>query len=341
LRSAADRDQHGGSERLAPAWRAPPLGTEGATATILRLQATAGNRAVGRLLARQPQQLPMPWELGPKDPPLSLPDPDEFVFLIGAEENVFNLAKSYYSVVRSELTQRVLYARRDFEPSLDGVLHYLSQLKYPLRQITIVVHGNLDGTLFMALNKADKDQKITPDELRDAVKGGALTKLSDGQITHDTRINIKACNVGHNQQVVELLDEAFGAGAGTVRAAKVKVGYSGDALPREGLTGWWIATHEKLTTEQLVAMLKDKYPTARDRLGEMRHTSGPKAGQSMSDDEKWFELARTATVKVQQFEGRTTYYYVAQSLLGLSPESYESDPTLTATSSYKYSPEEI
>lgn len=285
----------------------------------------------------------MPWELGPSDAERpGLPDPDTIVFLIGAEDDkTLKLADFYYSFRHSGFTERVLRAKKDFAPSLDGVLQYLNQLKYPLKEITLVVHGNLDGTLFMPLNKGDKDRKITPQELHDAVKSGALTKLREGQITHQTRINIKACNVGYNQQVVELLDEAFGSGAGTVRAAKVKVGYSSHTFTKEGLTGWWIATYDKLTTEQLADALKLKYAASVGQLDEMLHTSGPKAGQAMSEDEKWLELAKLATLKVEQHEGRTIYYYVAQSHIQLPQESYESDPTLTATSTYRYTPEEI
>ena len=100
---------------------------------------------------------------------------------------------------------------------------------------------------------------MTTDELQQALHDGVLRPLGDGQITAKTRIRLQACFAGHKATMVNLLDRAFGEGAGTVIAPTEEVGYSNDTWHSEGLSGWWLWAPEKLGPEALATALKGKY----------------------------------------------------------------------------------
>ena len=148
------------------------------------------------------------------------PRPD-YVFIMGADaaksaNTFYKSAERYY---RSHLPKAtfVLTVR-----NLTDLLSYIStNVTVPVGNIYIVTHANEDGTVAFGLNAADKDNQLGVVELRGAlhpVTGTAsgMAKVTT-QVDASTRIHIKGCDLGRTQEMVELLDEAFG-GEGTVTA---------------------------------------------------------------------------------------------------------------------------
>ena len=88
-----------------------------------------------------------------------------------------------------------------------------------------------DGTLSFGIDDKDKDNLLSRDEILHAIveirnKTGIFSDVS-GKIDENTTIKIKGCDLGNNQEIVELLDESFG-GKGTVTAPKSKQRYMPD-----------------------------------------------------------------------------------------------------------------
>jgi len=148
------------------------------------------------------------------------PRPD-FVFIMGADaaksaNKFYTSAERYY---RSHIPKAtfVLTVR-----NLSDLLTYIStNVTVPVGNIYIVTHANEDGTVSFGLDAADKDNRLGVLELRGAlhpVSGTAsgMAKVTK-QVDSKTRIHIKGCDLGRTQEMVELLDEAFG-GEGTVTA---------------------------------------------------------------------------------------------------------------------------
>ena len=303
---------------------------------MLALQRSAGNAAVNRLLARQPAGQ------GAIDTA-----PTDFVFILGAKDDgALKVAEEHYrSVVMSSLTRRVVTRNDMPDLSLDGVFAYLNQFKYPLREITLVVHGTGDGTLQVPLNSSDDDKQTTPDELEKAIKDGVLTPLSDGQITSKTRIRLQACFTGNGPKMVNLLDKAFGEGWGTVIAPTVEVGYQKNVWHDEGLTGWWVKSPVELSPEARAIALKTKYgKSVKLDLGQYQtDTDTHKAGEFIQDqDEMWAELARLAEEHEDTGDdGAKEWTYIANAFTTDNKPEWESNPLLYTKSSYYYMPEEL
>ncbi len=217
---------------------------------LLDLQRTAGNQAVTRYLARQPS--------GAGSGPFQV---HTYVFILGAKDDeALATAKAHYTSALMASPFRKVVTREDMaDPTLSGVFDYLSAVKDPLAEITLVVHGNPDGDLFLPLNAADSDEKTTPDELAQALHDGVLKPLNDGQITDRTRIRLQACFSGHGPRMVNLLDRAFAEGEGVVIAPTVEVAYAKDVWHSEGLSGWWVTSPTPLTPDELAVALKAKY----------------------------------------------------------------------------------
>lgn len=145
----------------------------------------------------------------------------DFVFLMGADtpgsgNPFYQMAEEYYRVHLPQAT--FITNLRNLQAVLS---HIATNITAPIGNLYIVSHANEDGTLSFALNSADSDTRISVNELRTALHpagGGSSTLTSvSTRIDATTRIHIKGCDIGRTQQMVELLDEAFG-GAGTVTA---------------------------------------------------------------------------------------------------------------------------
>ncbi|MGH9980762.1 MAG: DUF4157 domain-containing protein [Nitrososphaeraceae archaeon] len=144
----------------------------------------------------------------------------DYVFIMGIDrrghDNFFEKAKKYYKAHKDYKNATFVENRRN----LDAVLSFIAGIKQPIGKIIIVSHGREDGTLFFGLNGNDKDARLSVTELREALhptSGSSLLKKISDQVDSGTSIQIKGCNIGRNQEIVELIDEAFG-GAGEVIA---------------------------------------------------------------------------------------------------------------------------
>jgi hypothetical protein len=323
------------SQQTPEAAAVPTLGHGTAVELMLALQRTAGNAAVNRLIARQTG--------GAIDR-----TPTEFVFILGAKDDeALRAAKDHYRSPLAWKLNRQVITRDDMaDPSLNGVFDYLSQFKYPISEITLVVHGTGSGALQAPLNSSDMDGETTPDELEKAVDNGVLTPLSDGQITSKTRIRLQACFAGVRPRMVNVLDKAFGEGWGMVIAPTVEVGYAKDVWHSEGLTGWWVKSPHTLLPEELALALKTKYgASVKLDLAQYQEDTPThhKGEQIKDDDEMWAELARTAYPPQtgQDASGVQQFVYIANKFVTKVKPGNEDDPLLYTKSSYRYAPEEL
>jgi hypothetical protein len=110
----------------------------------------------------------------------------------------------------------------------DMLEHLNNTFNDPLGTIFIVSHANEDGTLSFGLNRADRDNRLGVVELRNALRpssGSSSLHQVNHLVDEHTLIKIKGCDLGRNQEVVELFDEAFG-GHGVVTAPTHEQGYS-------------------------------------------------------------------------------------------------------------------
>ena len=313
------------------------LGQGAVVERMLALQRSAGNAAVNRLIARQ----------GAGD--FVEMHPTEFVFILGAKDDAgLEVAKKHYKTPLSSRLHRKVVLREEMpDPSLNGVLVYLSQFEYPISEITIVVHGNPQGDILLPLNKEDTTpERTTPDELEKALNDGVLAPLKGGQITSKTRIRLQACYTGDGPRMVNLLDKAFGEGWGMVIAPTVATGYAKDVWHSEGLSGWFVTSPKSLTLAELTVALKTKYGKS---LGALDKTQYQEATDShhkgewvKDDDEMWAEIARNATESDEPGpDGETQWVYIASAFIQSVKPGYEDDPVLYTKSSYYYMPEEL
>ena len=117
----------------------------------------------------------------------------------------------------------------DNPENLHGILNHLTtNFSNPLGNIFIISHANEDGTLSsLRLDAADQSEGLTVLELRDALNpasGSSSLPTITTQVDDQTRIKIKGCDLGRNQNIVELIDQAFN-GQGTVSAPTHEQGY--------------------------------------------------------------------------------------------------------------------
>jgi hypothetical protein len=185
---------------------------------------------------------------------------------------------------------------------------------------------------------------VTTDELEQALHDGVLRPLNDGQITPKTRIRLQACFAGHAATMVNLLDRAFGDGAGTVVAPTEEVAYSNDTWHSEGISGWWVWAPEKLSPEALSTALQAKYGKSvkLDLSSYLEDTGEHHKGEAMkSEAEMWLELSRKATITERKGDdGKPLFLHVANIYTQRNRAEYEDDPVLYTKSTY-YSPKEI
>jgi hypothetical protein len=99
---------------------------------MLALQRCAGNRAVTRMLAREP--------VADKAPDFA---PARFVFILGPEgDAALKSAVAYYtSALMSSPFMKVITRRDMSDPTLSGVFDYLNAIRYPLDEISLVTTG--------------------------------------------------------------------------------------------------------------------------------------------------------------------------------------------------------
>jgi hypothetical protein len=193
---------------------------------ILALQQAAGNRAVATMvLARQSTTQAAPPTTQTTPPPVQR----SIVAIMGADRagdpNQFYSAALRYWRAHMPDAQFITGQRNlsDLMTAIQGAVGPQERLG----DLIIVSHANEDGTLSFGLNGSDPDPAhLTFQELRGAVSGGTLPQLG-ARVDTQTRIRIKGCDIGRSQQMVDLVDEAFG-GLGVVTAPTHEQHYDWD-----------------------------------------------------------------------------------------------------------------
>jgi hypothetical protein len=174
---------------------------------VLQQEATASP-----ILQRQPTNSPGAQPQTPRR---------DFVFIMGEDRKgdpnqFYTAALAYYKAHLPKAT--FVTSIRNLSDLLDFLL---ANTKGPVGNVYIVSHANEDGTLSFGLDQPNQNKRTGVIELRKALhpQGGGKSSLPDvsSRIDAQTRIHIKGCDIGRTQQMVELIDEAFG-GAGTVTA---------------------------------------------------------------------------------------------------------------------------
>jgi hypothetical protein len=180
-----------------------------------------GHGLVGQMMQQQPTAAASP----------QAPPRHDYVFIMGADPKgtgnpFYTLAARYF---RAHLPAAKMV---EDQRSLTDLLNWIAtNVNAPIGDLYIVSHGNEDGTLAFGLDAADKDAHLSVVELRKALhpSGGGASALGSvaGVVDSQTRIHIKGCDIGRTQEMVELIDEAFG-GAGTVTAPTQEQDYGTD-----------------------------------------------------------------------------------------------------------------
>jgi Domain of unknown function (DUF4157) len=110
----------------------------------------------------------------------------------------------------------------------DLLEHINTHFSQPLANIFIITHANEDGTVSFGFDKSDRDKHTDVRELKKALHptgGGSSSLPSVGKlIDANTRIQIKGCDLGRTNEMLELIDEVFG-GQGQVTAPTHEQGY--------------------------------------------------------------------------------------------------------------------
>ena len=315
----------------APVAHGPPV-----VARMLALQRSAGNRAVTRMLAREP--------VAEKAPDLA---PTRFVFILGPKDDAaLKSAEAYYTLGADDQPVHEGHhpqgherpdARRGLRlPEHDPLPDRRDLARHPRQRRRRAV--------LPAQQRRTTNEKVTTEELDQALHDGVLRPLDDGQITAKTRIRLQACFAGHAATMVNLLDRAFGEGAGTVIAPTEEVAYSNDIWHSEGISGWWVWAPEKLSPEALSTALQAKYGKSvkLDLSSYLEDTGEHHKGEAMkTEDEMWLELSRKATITEHKGDdGKTLFLHVANIYTQKNRPEYEDDPVLYTKSTY-YSPKEI
>lgn len=112
--------------------------------------------------------------------------------------------------------------------TLTGVLNYLNSQKTPngrsWGQINLVTHANEEGGMGIKLSEQSPNN-MSPEELEEKVKAGALPKVDGSAIDSHTAINVHGCAIGRSSEMLKELSQAFSGGAANVYGPKDLQGY--------------------------------------------------------------------------------------------------------------------
>jgi hypothetical protein len=209
-------------ERVSPTPLAPsPVAPASALVhRVLAYQRAAGNAAVSRwLLARDgaPTAAPPPSTSGaPAVPRVS------YVFLMGDYKN-----DSFYKAAHEYFNHMVKGATMVTDKrTLADVIGHVNGAGKPVDTLYIVSHANESGNLGFSMDAddlakdtsgGDRKPRTEFNEVKAANDAGTLPTADTKLIDEKTKIQIKGCNVGRSELMLDELDEAFG-GKATVTA---------------------------------------------------------------------------------------------------------------------------
>lgn len=212
--------------RRANQQRLVPASTLDRRSAIVALCSAAGNAAVARLLDPIPvQRQDQPPATGATTPPVPVPNTVpprvDYVFLMNVKKDNFyrNAAGFFRATFPSAIVPPKI-------KTLDEVLTTVNNGGKVVRNLFIVSHANSEGDLGFSLNAADlKKDRARGDrrsrtefrELKEAnATAGALPAADQSLIDSFTKVEIKGCNIGRSQRMLDALGRAFGGQAEVV-----------------------------------------------------------------------------------------------------------------------------
>ncbi|MEE3848984.1 hypothetical protein VZC37_01475 [Gordonia sp. LSe1-13] len=236
-----------------------------------RAQTNAGNRAVVQALQRD-VGAPTATGNGP-NPVAAAPPRQNYVFLMGdpTRDSFYSAAAVYFG--QHEKGAQLVRGKR----TLDEVIAHVNAGTAAASRIIIVSHANEEGNLGFSLNTADaakdassgdRKPRLEFKELRDANASGALPVADATKIDSATRVEIRGCNIGRSQRMLDAIDQAFG-GEVSVSAPTHKQEYSfhsvGKGKPvvsEEALFQYSISDpgHPTVTADERARRFRARYP---------------------------------------------------------------------------------
>jgi hypothetical protein len=194
---------------------------------LLELQQTSGNALVSALLAREPQPATatappaggqQPPAAPAPPPPATVPPRKNYVFLMGdvKNDNFYKAADEFFK--QHEKGAELVTGKR----TLAEIIQHVNAGGVPVLKLFIVSHANEEGNLGFSLDPADLqrdtaggDHKARTEyhELSDANKAQSLPTADVKLIDDFTKVEIKGCNIGRSQLMLDALDTAFGGHA--------------------------------------------------------------------------------------------------------------------------------
>ncbi|MEO6912780.1 MAG: DUF4157 domain-containing protein [Candidatus Baltobacteraceae bacterium] len=244
--SASEEDAHAAAAAVDCGAAVPQLPTGTARAGVDRISRGDGDPIHRPVLDEYRYEHNLPFsgkddvsgeQMGPSDAQIKYGPRQrlDYVFIMGQDRPKTN--NPFYTVAlryfRAHVPSAIFVTNLR---TLADVVRYVGALQDPAGTIYLVSHANEDGTLSFALNASDTDGRTDANELRAALhpaSGGSSLPAVKGKIDAQTTISIKGCNIGQSQEMVELIDEAFG-GAGTVVAPKYEQRFAVDPAAGEG-----------------------------------------------------------------------------------------------------------
>lgn len=215
---------------------------------------------------------PMPVKDTVEEEPAILPR-SSITFIMGEDNSVYNqyytLANYYYRLSPEERTEVVV----DNLTALSQVLEYLQEHPAedgrPYGLINVVSHGN--EFIDLQMKVTPRGQRTSVAALREALKKGRLTPPDSLVVDSATVVFLHGCAVGNNQELLDLLAEAFGGGGVTVKASKLFEYYAylsqnknPQSVRHYYAQTWYAFYHPDSTVDEndFVRQLSRRYPKA-------------------------------------------------------------------------------
>ncbi len=133
------------------------------------------------------------------------------IFILGEDKGhsnaYYSLAKEYYLPLENPYT----YVASDCR-SLESLMQFL-RMRLPCNaegwgRIILIVHGNPWTGLSIPVN--DGRHRVSAESLVDAIQSGDLQSLPDSVVDEETVIEVKACALGYNSDLLHLLGIGIG-----------------------------------------------------------------------------------------------------------------------------------
>ena len=131
-----------------------------------------------------------------------------FVFSKDDRDHFAASAINYYKTEEKARTQYIDHTCRSFSEILERLRILNQNHEQPWGLINIVSHGNPWTGLSLPI--VNEGERLTKSEMIHQLIHGKLMPLQDHQIDHKTIVNIKACGVGSNPDLLEVMSIALG-----------------------------------------------------------------------------------------------------------------------------------